>query len=169
MQFLPKVVARRQRRVDHAQVFAQRRGGFDLDMGLAVAQGLLFHRVAAQALVAGVAGAELLADGRAAYHAQVAHRGEFLDLVQKNVALAHGAGNHHAGESGHGHFVHAVGQVLRLLHRDVAADAGFPGNQPAPGQDQAAPYRHGQFQPDWPIGKFAHACADGGSVLLVCL
>jgi hypothetical protein len=39
---------------------------------------------------------------------QVLDDGELLDLVEEYFTLIYRAGNHHAGQAGHGHFVNAL-------------------------------------------------------------
>ena len=122
--------------------------------GLAVAQGLTFDSIDSELTI--VAGAKHLAHLFTPNHFQVAHHRQFLDLVEKHIALGDGAGNHHAGKPGHGHFIDGGGKVLCLLDCHVARDACFPRNHAAPGDHQHQPDGGGKPKPDRSIRKAAH-------------
>ena len=51
---------------------------------------------------------DIIVHGLATGDVQILDDRQLLDLVEEHLALADGAGDHHAGQSGHGHFVNAM-------------------------------------------------------------
>jgi len=84
------------------------------------------------------------------------HR-ELFNLVQEHLPLAHRAGDHHAGETGHGHFVDAAGEVHGLIGDGVPIDVRFPNDHGRPDGHQNQPDSCGQANPNFHIGDASHA------------
>jgi len=99
--------------------------------------------------ILGVARAEYLGYRLAPHDGQITDDRELLDLVEENFALPDGAGDHHAGQSGQGSFMHRQGEILGLLDRGVAVDLAFPENHASPGNHKHQTDRYRQFHPDF--------------------
>jgi len=107
-----------------------------------VGQHLLLQFIECRRKAAAIA--KLADHGRAANDHQVLDDRKFLDLVEEDFALSHRAGNHHAGQTGHRHFVDAVGEVPGLRKDGLAIDASFPGDHAAERQCEHQPDRYRQ-------------------------
>ena len=79
---------------------------------------------------------------------QIFDDGKLLDLVEENFALTDGAGDHHAGQAGHGHFVNALGEILSLADGCIAVDLGGPDNCASPNDGQCDPDCSSQAYPN---------------------
>ncbi len=150
---LAEVVGRGVGRVDHAQEGTAALV-FDGDVRLAFAHHLLLLRVEF-AVALGVRTVQL-DHGFAAGNVQVLDDRQLLDLVEEDLALIDGAGDHHAGEAGHGHFVNALREILGLVDRGIAIDVGHPDDGSGPDQCEDNPDGSSQANPDFQVGKARH-------------
>jgi len=141
---LAQVVGGGQGGSDDAQV-----GGavffMDGTVGFATLHGSLLDAVHGAAFL-GV-GTEDLDDGIAADHVQVLDDGKLFDLVEEDLTLADGTGDHHAGESGHGHLMDAAGKVLGLTNGRFPIDFRLPHDHAGPYSDQHEPDGGSQTYP----------------------
>ena len=126
----------------------------DRHVGRAGGHDLLFHAVQF-ARTLGVRAVQLR-NRLAAGDMQVLDDRQLLDLVEKYFALANGAGDHHAGQSGHGHFVDALREVLRLTNCGFPIDLGGPYDGTGPDERQNNPDGSGQTNPDLQISDARH-------------
>ena len=97
---------------------------------------------------AGQSCAELLHNRAPAKNLQRLDMVAVANLIEENVALGDRPRNHHAGETRHGHLVHALGEIPGLIDGDFLLLQRGPVHQPAAGtngtdkddDDQAQPY-----------------------------
>ena len=122
--------------------------GFDLDDFLAGLQHLFFDGVWIDVILGG-AGPEQLADALAAQHAHVTNGAELLDLIEKHIALRHGACHHHARESRHGGVVHAEGKFACLIQGRLPVNIALPDDHPGPHNNQGGSDGGQELYPDF--------------------
>ena len=163
---LAQIIMACERRTHRAQVFALV-VAFDADHFLTRLQDLLFDGVDIGLVVVGARPEDAL-DAIATDHADVADRAELFDLVEEDAALRDRAGDHHAGQAGHGGFVHALREALRLIDGRAPVDLILPKNHASPDHGEREPDRRQQLNPDTRIGD-AHGlslhknCCAGGA------
>ena len=143
---LAQIVGLGQGGPDHAEELALV-VGLDILIFNSGGEDLLFELVGLR-LILGVAGAELLVHRVAADHLEVADDGELLDLVEKHIALADGAGDHHPGQAGESGLVHRLGELTRLIDRGLLIGLAFPQDHACPSQGQHQPDGQGEAGPD---------------------
>jgi hypothetical protein len=149
---LAQIILRCPGGVDDLQVSAP---GLMLDRGVGFAGGhhLVLDRIECAAGLA--VGTEELDHRFAAGYVEILDDRELLDLVEENFPLPYRAGDHHAGQSGHGHFVDALGEILGLPDGGVPIDLGGPDDDYRPDNNQNYPNRGRQPQPNLPV-CYAH-------------
>ena len=152
-------------RVDHVQVGVTV-AGFDREIRNAGGHDLLLERVELAGLL-GV-GAVELDDRFTTGDVQILDDRQLLDLVEEYLALTYRAGDHHAGQAGHGHFMDALREILSLPDGRVAINLRSPDDDDRPDDGQCQPDGSRQAYPYFHVTKPRHCVPSIATILSGC-